>query len=119
MKMMYKNIFRQRIALLVLIFYSVLWSGNIFHHHHINLLTADSFTEQRSEGPISHSYSYDQNLSCTIHSNYVSISSVKLNSTIQFLPETNNEVFSIELFGVGFFNEPHLERIYLRAPPLS
>lgn len=116
---MNKNIFRQHIAILVFTFYTALWSINIFHHHHINLLTTDSFTEQRSERPISHSYSYDQSLSCTIHSNYISISSVKLNSTFEFLPETGKQIINIELSGFGFFIEPHLERNYLRAPPLS
>lgn len=119
MKLLNNDKTRRRIALVVMFFYMLVWSVNIFHHHHVNVLAVIGFNEQQNQGSFSHTYSFDQNLTCTVLSNYISISSIRVTSSIELLPDVEKDIFRIEFDEIDFPFSPFLNQQDLRAPPIA
>jgi hypothetical protein len=119
MKIFYKYKFNKLVSLQVLIFYTFLWSVNIFHHHQVELLVECNLSDHNKTNAVQHSYSYDQNFTCTIHSNYVSLTSLKFDSFIFVLTHQSNELERIFLYDEKRITETLFTQNNLRAPPLS
>jgi hypothetical protein len=119
MNIFYRNSTRQQISRFVLVFYIFIWSVNIFHHHHIDV--RDDFVFSTHSNPVTstHNYSYDNNVSCTVHSNYVSLASLKIDYLNPDICAHSDKFIRLLIPDQNKTTKLLLSQNNLRAPPLS
>lgn len=119
MKLDFKNHIKRRVSFLILLCYTFLIGLNTVHHHHIDLLAENKYSETKVPTASSHIFLYTQNQSCSIYANYASLTLLKF--------ETSSEIIKpFPSIGLSHFRKQPgqifsvlSDQHSLRAPPLS